>query len=154
MDVHTPLKVHPHGKTILILVALLVVVAFGVIANGFTEKRVVQPPVPTVEVNPPSVDFGDVPQAGGIVSADVEVTNSGSQTLTIYRLSTSCGCTTATMDTSPIEPGGSRTLTIRFDPMAHPDQSGLITRVVYLQTSDAQRPEVEIDVTGNVIPAN
>ena len=102
-------------------------------------------------MNPSLVDFGDIDQAGGYVWAEVQVTNNGNKPLEFNRISTSCGCTTAEMDQSPLEPGLSRILSIRFDPMAHPDQSGPITRVVYLQTSDRDRPEIEIDVVGNVI---
>jgi hypothetical protein len=98
------------------------------------------------------IDFGDIDQSGGVVSATVEVTNTGLGTLSINRVSTSCGCTTASMDESPLGPGEKRTLTIQFDPMAHPDESGPITRAVYIQTSDPEQPEVEIDVVGNVIP--
>ncbi|NQV12058.1 DUF1573 domain-containing protein [Candidatus Uhrbacteria bacterium] len=98
------------------------------------------------------VDFGDIDQDGGIVSTTVEVSNTGEGVLEIHRLSTSCGCTTAQMNESPLSAGEARTLTIEFDPMAHPDQSGPITRVIYIQSSDPGQPELEIDITGNVIP--
>ncbi len=120
---------------------LLVIVAWGFMSSA-----------PRIEVSPQSVDFGDIDQAGGVVSADVVVTNSGTKALEFNRISTSCGCTTTDMDTSPLAPGASRVLTIHFDPMAHPDQHGFITRAVYLQTSDPTQPELEIGVTGNVIP--
>lgn len=108
-------------------------------------------PAAHVSISLSSIDFGDIDQNGGIVSKDIAVTNDGNQSLTINRISTSCGCTTAQMDTSPLEAGETRTLTIRFDPMAHPDQSGPITRAVYLQTSDPKQPEVEINIVGNVM---
>lgn len=99
-----------------------------------------------------NVDFGDIDQTGGPVTTTVEISNNGGQALVLFRVSTSCGCTTATIDLSPIEPGSSRTLTITFDPMVHPDENGPITRMVYIQSSDPNQPELEIEVTGRVLP--
>lgn len=99
-----------------------------------------------------AVNFGDIDQAGGPVTATIEVRNDGGQPLNIFRVSTSCGCTTAKIDTSSILPGASSPLTITFDPMVHPDENGPITRMVYLQSSDPDQPELEIEVIGNVIP--
>lgn len=105
---------------------------------------------PRVSVAPPAHDFGTIVQSEGPVSTTFSVKNSGREPLTINRLSTSCGCTTAKMDESPIKPNESREMTVTFDPMVHPDQFGKIERVVYLQTSDPENPEIEIDITGNV----
>lgn len=107
--------------------------------------------VPRVSVSPPAYDFGDIVQSKGPVSTTFAVKNTGGTELVINRLSTSCGCTTAEMEQSPLAPGASREMTVTFDPMVHPDQFGKIERVVYLQTSDPLQPEMEINVTGNVI---
>lgn len=106
---------------------------------------------PNISVSPTSHDFGDILQNQGPVSTTFTVKNTGGEPLTINRLSTSCGCTTAEMNESPLEPGESREMRVSFDPMVHPDQLGNIERVVYLQTSDPENPEVEIDLIGNVI---
>ncbi|MCR4314290.1 MAG: DUF1573 domain-containing protein [Candidatus Uhrbacteria bacterium] len=131
-------------KSLLILVTLLGV---GILAI------VLWPAAPAqIGASPASVNFGDVDQGGGPVTTTVEIRNDGGKPLNIFRVSTSCGCTTAQMDAEPIEPGASRSLTITFDPMVHPDENGSITRVVYIQSSDPQQPELVIDVIGNVIP--
>lgn len=106
---------------------------------------------PRISVSPPSYDFGDIAQSEGPVSTVFTVQNIGGKELVINRLSTSCGCTTAGMDQSPLPPDASRNMTVTFDPMVHPDQLGAIQRVVYLQTSDPIQPETEINLTGNVI---
>lgn len=105
----------------------------------------------SVSVAPPAHDFGDIVQSKGVVTTTFAVKNTGNEPLVINRLSTSCGCTTAEMDESPLQPNESRKMVVTFDPMVHPDQLGKIERVVYLQTSDPIQPEVEIDITGNVI---
>ncbi|MBI5370295.1 DUF1573 domain-containing protein [Candidatus Uhrbacteria bacterium] len=130
-----------------LIVIILSVVVIGAVLGS---RQIFSPS--RIEIEPPSVDLGDIARNGGIVSASVQVANRGKRPLEINRLSTSCGCTTAKMDQSPIAPSASRTLTITFDPMVHPDQEGPLTRVVYIQTSDPKRPEVEITVTGRVIP--
>ncbi|MCR4278849.1 MAG: DUF1573 domain-containing protein [bacterium] len=105
----------------------------------------------TIVITPASINFGDIMQTAGFVSTTVMVKNTGTKPLKINRLSTSCGCTTAKMDQSDLAPDDERLLTVTFDPMAHPDQIGALIRVVYLQTSDPNTPETEINVTGNVI---
>jgi len=110
------------------------------------------PAMGRVSVAPAAIDLGDIPRDGGPVSAEVVVTNGGDAPLRIIGVATSCGCTTADMSTDDLAPGESRTLTVTFDPAFHPDVEGPIIRVVYLQTSDPDVPETQIDVTGNVIP--
>lgn len=104
-----------------------------------------------IEVTPMSFDFGDIDRKNGKVSTTVIVENLEGTPIIINRLSTSCGCTTAEMDMSELAPGETRAMKITFDPMTHPDLTGQIMRVVYLQTSDKARPEIEIELTGNVI---
>lgn len=135
-------------RRILLAVIFIVLV---IVAAGLVLKNIDRPDGLLV-VSSSTVDFGDIDQGAGAVEATVEVSNAGGRTLEIYRLSTSCGCTTVQMDQTPLAPGDRRTLLIRFDPMVHPDESGQITRAVYLQSSDPEQPEVIIDITGNVIP--
>ena len=102
-------------------------------------------------VTPPSSDFGDIDRTKGKVSTTVLIKNTGEEMISLYRLSTSCGCTTAKMDMSDLAAGESREIVITFDPMTHPDLIGPLVRVVYLQTSDPNVPEIEIEIKGNVI---
>ena len=139
-----------------LIIVFSILLFAGLVFGGerFFSRTATDVTVSRVTISPAEVDFGDIAQDGGMVSTTVMVKNEGGQPLEINRISTSCGCTTAEMDMSPLEPGLSRPLTISFDPMAHPDQSGPITRAVYLQTSDPEQPEVEIEVIGNVISSN
>ncbi len=139
------------GKILLTILAVGVVVSAGTYGWGQLESLRVAARSSQIVVSTSQVDFGEIDQGNGPVSATIDVRNEGSAPLEIYRVSTSCGCTTATMDQSPIEPGASRPLTIQFDPMVHPDESGPILRVVYLQSSDPRQAEIEVNVIGNVV---
>lgn len=106
---------------------------------------------PGIVAVPPSYDFGDIYQEDGPVSTTIIIENVSEQPVNINRLSTSCGCTTAEMDISPLAPAEKRSMKVTFDPMTHPNQTGKIIRVIYLQTSDPVLPELEIEILGNVI---
>ncbi len=110
-----------------------------------------EPLAPMLSVAPPSYDFGNIPKNGGKISTVFILKNTGKESVEIQRVSTSCGCTVAEMDQSPIPAGGERTLTVIYDPMTHPDEFGLIQRAVYIQNSDSNFPELIIDITGNVV---
>ena len=138
-----------------IFFTLIIVSVFLAGCAGSRTNRPV-PPMETrigaIQVTPAFYDFGNIPQQGGLVSTTFTLTNTGNETLVMNRLSTSCGCTTATMDMADLAPDETRVMNVTFDPLAHPDQNGNIERVVYLQTSDPVIPEIQIDILGNVVP--
>lgn len=124
---------------------------------------------PEIAIEPGSYDFGDVSQAKGTVSAFFTVKNDGKTDLIIDGLSTSCGCTTASLGGSPffgmaghgdelgpspsdwsykIPPGGTAELEVKYDPNMHPDFRGAATRIVYISSNDPVdfRKEVRIEL--------
>ena len=103
-----------------------------------------------ISVEPAQFDFGDV-IVGEIVTRDLRVTNTGSGTLVIESISTSCGCTTAAVDQTQIPAGESTLLHITFDAGAHGDVTAFYTRQVFIATNDAEQPEMRIEFTANVI---
>lgn len=138
-------------KKIFAIIVIFIILA-GLFASILTSSaRAAEIEAPGIQVSSTFYDFGDIYQEEGEVFTTFTVTNTGDESLTINRLSTSCGCTTAEMDLSDLAPGEDREMVVTYDPMVHPDQIGLITRVVYLQTSDPVSPEIEIELTGNII---
>jgi len=138
-------------RLLIILIALSIVVAvtrFGFIRASQSDEGTL---IGQITVSSLRIDFGEIDPLGGPVSTTIEVANTGEGSLQINRISTSCGCTTATMDSSALEPGQTRPLTIQFDPQVHPDEEGPIARVVYIQSSDPDQPEIEIDVVGTLL---
>lgn len=114
-------------------------------------------------------NWGDIGINDGKVTTDFTVKNTGTSTLKIHDIVTSCMCTSAqffTADgTSPvfgmhtesnyvvrIAPGENAKLTVTFDPLYHgPDALGPITRTVTMATNDLANPTLGFFLTGNVI---
>lgn len=106
------------------------------------------------EINPETtrLELGDVPN-GEIVTRDVLIRNDGDAVLQVQELSTSCGCTTASLEPMHIDPGASASLHIAFDSGAHgPELTGPMVRQVYISSNDPARPELTVELAVNVTP--
>jgi hypothetical protein len=100
-------------------------------------------PRPAIFVDPPSYDFGTIPQE--TVTHSFTVMNKGDKDLVIGKITTSCGCTTAKIDQKIIPPGQKATLEVTFDPLAH-DTKGKTTRTVHLETNDPKYPVKDVKI--------
>lgn len=96
-------------------------------------------------------DFGDIPKSGGKVKTIFEVKNTGSEILIIGKLSTSCGCTTATISENNILPNKSAELSVIFDPNFHPEPQEKITRTVFIPSNDPLNREAEIRIMVDIL---
>jgi hypothetical protein len=109
---------------------------------------------PRISAETAQFSFGEVVN-GNIVSETVAISNTGNSPLVIDAVSTSCGCTQASLDAMRIEPGASAQLTIQFDSGAHgPDANGEITRQVFIASNDPDQPELMIEFDATVLPAD
>ncbi|GAB4528475.1 MAG: hypothetical protein Fur0018_14590 [Anaerolineales bacterium] len=107
---------------------------------------------PAIFADVTTFDFGEVVN-GEVVSRDITITNNGKGTLVVESVSTSCGCTTATLDPMTLEAGQSGTLHIAFDSGAHgPDLAGDLTRQIFVVSNDPAQPELLIEFTATVLP--
>ena len=103
-----------------------------------------------IAVETQSFDLGDVPN-GAIATRDLTVRNTGDDLLVVEAISTSCGCTTATLEPMQIAPGGSGTLHIAYDAGAHgPDLTGPLVRQIFINSNDPDQPEVTVELAVNV----
>ncbi len=79
--------------------------------------------------------------------------NSGQADLVIETVTTTCGCTTATLEPMTIPPGKEATLHIEFDSGAHgPELTGRLMRQVILLSNDPETPEATVQFVANVLP--
>jgi rhodanese-related sulfurtransferase len=102
-----------------------------------------------LHVVPTSYDFGVISKVDGVVETTFVIENSSDNEVFITEITTSCGCTTGTMEETTIPAGGNRKLTVVFDPDFHKEPEGKFSRTVFLQTSEngeiLAKIEVEIE---------
>tara|TARA_B100000745_G_C20148595_1_gene393825 strand:+ start:444 stop:1325 length:882 start_codon:yes stop_codon:yes gene_type:complete len=96
-------------------------------------------------------DFGEIPQYGGVVNTSFTVTNEGEDTLEIGDITTSCSCTSATVEKSSIEPGESVKLNVVFDPDLHAEPLDVFKRTVFIPTNDPNSPEAEVVIQVDIL---
>ncbi len=83
---------------------------------------------------------------GAQAVAEIPVRNLGTGTLNIVAVSTSCGCTTATLTPMSIEPGAEARLRVVYDSGAHEMDLGTIERQVFIASDDPIDEEVRINL--------
>ena len=91
-------------------------------------------------------DFGHIDEEGGSVACRFVATNRGKNTIEIVNISTTCGCTTARYDKSPIPAGATFSFDVSFNPLGRP---GRIDKQIYVLVSDSQS-EIRLNIAGYV----
>lgn len=104
-------------------------------------------PAPRVELSTTSWDFGTVWQ-GEDVKTEVTIKNVGTAPLEL-KVKSSCGCTVASKPKSPLPPGASDTMTVRYDAKR---RTGPTRQTITLTTNDPARQTVSLVVRGTVKP--
>ena len=99
-----------------------------------------------------------VQELGTVIYGDVATTTFTLTNLTplpvkITRISTSCGCTTAEVAKEQLAAYEQTTVTVRFDPAVHEDDTdvGEITRSIYISTDHPQFERLEAAIEGEVV---
>jgi hypothetical protein len=104
----------------------------------------------------PDIDVARTHDMGAVVKgelavADLSVQNLGGAPLTVEAVSTSCGCTKATLTPMIIPPGGEARLHV-YDSDAHEIDLGPIKRSIYISSDDPDEDDVQIIFTVLVQP--
>ncbi len=136
----------PNKYRALVIIAVILI-AFSAVYGYYyiTSKG-----VPSIEVTPAFKDLGDVTKEG--FSYTFTVKNTGRKPLLIDRVSTSCGCTLATIESEHIPAGESTELLVTFNPKLMKEEiKGKISRTIFIKSNDPENPEVEIKITANVV---
>jgi len=81
------------------------------------------------------------------------VRNIGQKPLVVDSVSTSCGCTSATLEPMTIDPGETANLHIELDSGAHGDElTGPLIRQVFIASNDPQQPEAQVELSVDILP--
>lgn len=105
---------------------------------------------PDIELPTTSYDWGQVTQ-GEVATVELPVRNTGQGDLHIESVTTSCGCTSASVEPEVIPPGGKGALKVHYDSGVHPDK-GPIMRLIYIASDDPDEPETQVEVVAEVLP--
>ena len=106
---------------------------------------------PEINLETTYFDFGDVIN-GEILSRDIIVSNAGNKPIITKSVSTTCGCTTASLEPMTIPAGGSANLHITFDSGAHGSElTGQVTRQIFITSNDPDQPEAMVEFTANIV---
>lgn len=159
-------------KIVILLILSTVAILFGsiIFLNRTTaSSQVVASANATASVDTDTYDWGNIPINGGNVSKKFSIKNTGSETLQLTNIKTSCHCTTASVtiagQESPsfgmsgasqwigeVKPGQEATLNVVFDPLFHgPQGTGPINRYISVETNDRQNSKITFSLTGVVI---
>lgn len=125
-----------------ILILLGIIFASSVFAQTATKGAIM-----TFETT--SHDFGDV-KTGTKVSYTFKYKNTGTDTLKIDNVVSSCGCTVPKEYAKVVPPGGSATIEVQFDST---DKMGVVNKsLTILSNAISDQPAVFLYIRVNVIP--
>lgn len=114
--------------------------------NAYKESNV------SVSLYPNTKSLGKVVY-GDVATTTFTLTNYEPLPLKITRISTSCGCTKATIEKEELGAYESTIINVSFDPAVHKDDTDLgeLTRTIYIETNNPNYPQLETTITANVV---
>jgi Protein of unknown function (DUF1573) len=124
--------------------------AFVVLLAAFGVYSLVIKGAPQIKVTPAFMDLGDVTKEG--FNYTFTVSNTGSKELVINRVSTSCGCVLATIESEVIMPDEETGLFVTYNPKLMGEVvKGKVKKIIFIKSNDPEMPEIEIKLTANVV---
>jgi hypothetical protein len=98
--------------------------------------------LPRIAVEPASQDLGERPQQP--IELTYTIRNEGNSPLRIQEVTTTCGCTKASVDQDMIPPGQSTALRVTMDPQQD-NLYGNLLRVITIRSNAPATPQVQVD---------
>ena len=161
-------------KIIIAMVVSTIVILFGAILLVGQSPAAVAPQISAsqnakVSAGNTTFDWGNINYSGGYATKSFTIKNTGTDTLKLFNIKTSCHCTNAHITIngtdSPdfgmsgvsswvgeVAPGKEAKLTVVFDPAYHgPQGVGPITRYTSVETNDSSNPKLTFTTSGIVV---
>ena len=130
-----------------IIIIFLILIGLSAIFGYYS---IIYKGVPKIEITPSYKDLGDVTKEG--FSYTFSVRNVGRKPLEIEKVTTSCGCTLATIESEHILPGESTGLLVTFNPKLMKEEiKGKVSRTIFIKSNDLENPDIQIKITANVV---
>jgi len=92
-------------------------------------------------------DWGNVEKKDMPLKQEFKIYNDGDDTLRIYNVKPSCGCTTAPLDRDKIEPGGFAVLDVTLNL----NNKGKITKTIRISTNDPDNRQTTLELKANIL---
>lgn len=117
--------------------------------NAYKESNV------SVSLTPDTIPLGTVIY-GDVATTTFTLTNYTPLPTKITRVSTSCGCTKASVEKEELGAYESTEVIVTFDPAVHKDDTDLgdLTRTIYISTDNPNFPDLESTITATVVKEN
>ncbi len=127
------------------LAALLGALSF-LPAPGIADEQAESQSTPRIEVSETTFDFGFMYQNES-VSHTFKIHNTGTATLNLEQVKSTCGCTAALPAQREIAPGGETELKVTFQSGSMRDR---VVKHVHIDSNDSNQPRVTLTITGQV----
>jgi hypothetical protein len=128
---------------------LLTLLAIGLLGTTVAVAQPNAKPVggngPMISVDKETHDYGTIKQ-GANGECVFTVTNTGDAPLIITNCQGSCGCTVPQCDTTPIKPGATSTITVKYDT----NRVGPINKTVTINSNATNAPQKMVRIAGTV----
>ncbi len=102
---------------------------------------------PVIAVEASGHDFGQM-GPGAYGNCEFKFSNTGSKTLTIERVQSTCGCTVPELKKKEYAPGESGTIKVTFHA---PSVKGKVKKHLYIISNDPKNPRVELSIEAEVV---
>ena len=123
-------------------------IALTFILSAITLVMFAQPELvtgPAISIDKDVHDYGDIAfDADG--GCEFKVTNSGTEPLVLSNCQGSCGCTVPKCDPTPIAPGGTSIISVKYDTK----RPGPFTKSVTINSNATNAPVKVVTIKGNV----
>ncbi len=126
-----------------LILAVCLVITGGQFYNNYAQFT-----DPSITFDKTSFNFGNFGELDGVKTHIFTFTNNGSQPLSIFDITSTCGCTIPEWSKEPIPPGGKGTVKVTYDPIGRP---GAFRKSITVK-SNARESSVVLYIVGLVAP--